>query len=73
VTAAAGVDMRQFFDRYVAGREDPPFEAALAQAGLRLVRGEPTWAIEEMPGATAAQLRVREGWLTGRAGTGVIP
>jgi predicted metalloprotease with PDZ domain len=68
VSVAAGVDMSDFFDRHVAGREDPPFDAALAQAGLRLVRGDATWAIEEAPGATAAQLRVREGWLTGRAG-----
>ena len=68
VSAAAGTDMREFFQRYVAGREDPPFDAALAEAGLRLVRGDSTWAVDEIPGATPVQLRVREGWLTGRAG-----
>ena len=72
VTAAAGVDMSEFFKRHVAGREDPPFDAALAQAGLRLVRGDATWRIEEIAGATAAQLRVREGWLAGRAGTAPV-
>jgi predicted metalloprotease with PDZ domain len=68
VSAAAGTDMSDFFARHVAGRDDPPFDAALAHAGLRLVRGDTTWAIEEIPGATPAQLRVREGWLTGRVG-----
>ena len=34
----AGVDMSDFFKRYVRGVESPPYEQALAQVGLRFVR-----------------------------------
>jgi len=34
----AGMDMSDFFKRYVRGVESPPYETAFAQVGLRLVR-----------------------------------
>jgi predicted metalloprotease with PDZ domain len=63
---AAGTDLHEWFSRHVGGTEDPDFDAALAGAGLRLVRGAPGWSIEEMPNATPAQLAVRAGWASGR-------
>ncbi len=63
---AAGVGMRDWFDLHVGGTDDPDFDEALAWAGLRLVRDEPRWHIEEMQAADPAQLRVRMGWVTGR-------
>ena len=68
VSEAAGVDLRDWFARHVGGVEDPPFDEALGGAGLRLVRGTNDWSLEEVPNATPAQLRVREGWITGRVG-----
>jgi predicted metalloprotease with PDZ domain len=38
VGEVAGADFHQFFERYVRGTEVPPYEEALAAAGLRLVR-----------------------------------
>jgi len=69
---AAGADLAPWFDRYVGGVEDPPFAASLAEAGLRLEsqpgpRGTEYTVVED-PNATADQLRVRHGWLTGTAG-----
>ncbi|MGH7633030.1 MAG: hypothetical protein ACRENC_04830, partial [Gemmatimonadaceae bacterium] len=73
VSEAAGTDMHAWFGRYVGGVEDPPFAETLALAGLRYeVRGEGNdreYVIEEIPGATAAQLRVRAGWLAGTTTT----
>jgi len=63
----AGEDMHGWFERYVGGTEDLDYDALLARAGLRLVRGD-RWKIEEVPNATPAQLSVRRGWLTGRSG-----
>ncbi len=67
-----GMDMHPWFERYVGGVELLPWDDALAMAGLRLViTGEGSsrsYAIEEMADATAAQKRVREGWLEGRTG-----
>lgn len=60
----AGDDMHSWFERYVAGTEDVDYDALLARAGLRLRRGD-RWSIEEMSGASSAQLRVRRGWTTG--------
>jgi predicted metalloprotease with PDZ domain len=68
VSEAAGTDMHDWFTRHVGGVEDPEFDQVLADAGLRLVRNGEEWAIEEMPNATAVQLRVRAGWLSGRTG-----
>ena len=63
----AGEDLHAWFERHVGGTEDVDYDAVLARAGLRLVRGE-KWMIEELPDATAAQRAVREGWATGRRG-----
>jgi predicted metalloprotease with PDZ domain len=63
----AGEDMHSWFERYVGGTEDLDFDALLARAGLRLVRGE-HWSIEEIAGASPEQLAVRRGWTTGRRG-----
>ena len=69
---AAGADLTPWFDRYVGGVEDPPFAASLAEAGLRL-QSQPgprgtEYTVVEDPNATADQLRVRHGWLTGTVG-----
>ena len=66
VGEAAGMDLHDWFASHVGGTEDPDFDTALGWAGLRLVRGDTSWTIEELPNATPAQLRVRSGWLTGR-------
>ena len=65
VSEAAGMDMHEWFERHVGGTDDMDYDQALAGAGLRLVRGYDAWRIEELPGATAEQLRVREGWIAG--------
>ena len=67
VSEAAGVEMFDWFQRHVGGTEDMDYDTALGWAGLTLVRPDSgAWRIEELPGATAEQLRVRSGWLTGR-------
>jgi predicted metalloprotease with PDZ domain len=63
---AADVDASDWFARHVAGTTDLDFDTALGWAGLRLVRDEPRWRIEEVSGATPEQMRVRLGWVTGR-------
>jgi len=63
-----GLDMHDWFERYVGGTEDMDYDEALAWAGLKLVRADSAqWRIEEMPDATPQQLRVRSGWLSGLA------
>jgi predicted metalloprotease with PDZ domain len=66
-SSVAGEDLHPWFERYVAGTEDLDYDALLARAGLRLVRGD-GWKLEELPNATAAQRTVREGWVSGRRG-----
>ena len=68
VSEAAGVDLHEWFTSHVGGTDDPDFDAALAGAGMRLVRNGDQWALEELPNATPAQLRVRAGWISGRTG-----
>ena len=63
----AGEDMHAWFERYVGGTDDLDYDALLARAGLRLVRGD-QWRIEEIPDATPAQRAVRDGWTSGRHG-----
>lgn len=69
VSEAAGTELGPWFDRYVGGVDDPPFAAALAQAGLQLETSgdpqHPRYVVVEDPRATPDQLRVRHGWLTG--------
>jgi predicted metalloprotease with PDZ domain len=67
VSAAAGMNMKEWFNRHVGGTEDMDYDAALAWAGLRLVRNENApWMIEEVADASLEQVRVRLGWITGR-------
>ena len=63
---AAGINMRDWFERHVGGTEDMNYDEALSWAGLRLNREGPQWRIEEIPEVSAAQMRVRMGWITGR-------
>jgi predicted metalloprotease with PDZ domain len=69
VSEAAGADMHDWFERYVGGVEELPFARTLALAGLAVSsRGsgeDSEYVVEELPNATAAQLRVRVGWLNG--------
>jgi predicted metalloprotease with PDZ domain len=66
VADVADVDARDWFERHVGGTVDLDFDEALGWAGLRLVRSGVRWRIEDAPDATAAQVRVRLGWTTGR-------
>ena len=67
VSEAAGTDLHGWFAAHVGGTEDPDYDTALGWAGLRLVRGDSAWAIEELPNASPAQLKVRAGWMNGRS------
>jgi len=68
VSDAAGADLHPWFERYVGGVEDLPWDATLARAGLRLeISGDAdrAYRLEEITGATPEQVRVRDGWLRG--------
>jgi predicted metalloprotease with PDZ domain len=69
VSEAAGTNMHDWFERYVGGVEELPFARTLALAGLavsaRGVGDDREYVVEELPNATAEQLRVRVGWLNG--------
>ncbi|HET7585250.1 MAG TPA: hypothetical protein VFK13_10090 [Gemmatimonadaceae bacterium] len=73
----AGTDMQPWFERYVGGVEELPWTETLALAGLRVrVTGEgkeKRYVLEEIPDATDAQRRVRDGWLTDTTGTTASP
>ena len=60
----AGEDLHPWFERHVGGTDDLDYDALLASAGLRLVREE-RWRIEELPDATPAQRKIRDGWTSG--------
>jgi len=68
---AAGTDMHAWFARYVGGTAEVPFASALAHVGVKYtVRGEGParrYEIEEDSTATAAQVALREQWLSGTA------
>ncbi|MGH7677854.1 MAG: M61 family metallopeptidase [Gemmatimonadaceae bacterium] len=67
VSDAAGVNLHEWFERHVGGVDDMNYDEALGWAGLRLVRPDSgAWTIEELPEISAAQNRVRLGWITGR-------
>ena len=61
--------MHDWFERYVNGVEELPFARTLSLAGLAVsARGtgdDREYVVEELPNATAEQLRVRVGWLNG--------
>lgn len=68
VSEVYGADLHEWFERYVGGTEELPWRETLALAGLELRVGEGrerTYELREAPNASAAQQRVREGWLTG--------
>ncbi len=68
VSAAAGVNMHDWFERHVGGTEDMDYDEALGWAGFKLVRADSgSWHIEELPSARPERLRVRAGWLSGLA------
>lgn len=66
VSQVIGSDMHAWFERYVAGTDDLPFDSILALAGMRLDRTGAQWRLSEIGDATPHQLSVRAGWLTGR-------
>ena len=57
-----GRDLHPWFERYVGGTEDVPWNEILALAGLSL---GPDGPLVELPNATPAQRRVRDAWLAG--------
>ncbi|MGH9943979.1 MAG: M61 family metallopeptidase [Pyrinomonadaceae bacterium] len=74
VSEAAGADFTEFFARHVRGTAPPPYEEALAQVGLKLVRteaksvaGSPRfeYRIEELEDAPREARERRSAWLKG--------
>lgn len=66
----AGADLHPWFERYVGGVEDLPWSETLPLAGLALtISGEGAgraYVLDVAPDATPEQVRVRDGWLTGK-------
>ncbi|MGI8997584.1 MAG: M61 family metallopeptidase [Pyrinomonadaceae bacterium] len=70
----AGMDFTDFFARHVRGVEPPPYDEALAQVGLKIVKGEASSAnqagrayrIEELKEASTPARERRRAWLRGR-------
>ena len=73
---AGSTDFADFFRRYVSGTDEMPFADLLARAGLTLgmlsqsqaskVQGVPqVYYVQEAPGATERQLRIRDGIMQG--------
>lgn len=62
-----GRDLHPWFDRFVGGTEDLPWDDLLKTVGLTVTRpaaGTPgRWALSESPDATADQVKMREAWL----------
>ena len=65
VSRAMGTDMHSWFERYVAGTEDLPFDDILALAGIRIDRSGNRWKLQDLPNATERQRAIRAGWLAG--------
>ena len=74
--AGAASTFEDFFKRYVSGTDEMPFADLLARAGLTLgmlsqgkasaVQGVPqVYYVQEAPGATERQLRIRDGIMQG--------
>ena len=65
-----GADLHDWFERYVGGTEELPWRETLALAGLTLTVSADsarTYKLSDAPNASAAQVRVREGWLSGKS------
>ena len=62
--------MHAWFDRYVGGTDDMDYDEVLAAAGMKLTPRCATnaagWHVEPLADATAAQVRIREGWVSGK-------
>jgi len=76
---AAGTDMHAWFDRHVGATDDMNYDEVLEPAGMRLVRDEQAaatsggrggggngWRIEPIANASAAQMKIRAGWISGK-------
>jgi predicted metalloprotease with PDZ domain len=61
----AGFDLSDFFTRYVRNVEPLPYDEALAQVGLRLVKQDGDFQIEEQPNASEKAKQLRQAWLSG--------
>lgn len=65
-----GEDLAPWFARHVGGVEEVDYAPLFAPFGLALASttesGARRWTVSEVADATPAQLRLREGWLTGR-------
>ncbi len=65
-----GLDLSDFFSRYVHDAQPLPYEEALAHVGLRLTRtpeaARTTYRIEKDDKASPAALALREAWLKGK-------
>ena len=77
---AVSTDFGDFFKRYVSGTDEMPFADLLGRAGLTLgmlsqskasaVQGVPqVYYVQEAPGATERQLRIRDGIMQGTTDT----
>ena len=70
------LNLASFFDGYVAGTKELPFDDLLALAGLRMVRrgqtrsGSPAYGIEEIGHPSDSQQRILNGLLKGSTSTG---
>ena len=69
---AAGADLHDWFERYVGGTDELPFEQALAHAGLTVrVSGDSAsrkYVVAPDSNATANQRALRDAWLATTAG-----
>ena len=67
----AGINLHDFFERYVRGTETPPYDDALASVGLRLVRqnrpgqNRAEYHIEDAQVLSHPALTQRRAWLNG--------
>jgi predicted metalloprotease with PDZ domain len=66
VSDAAGVDMHAWFEQHVGGTDDMNYDEVLAPAGLQLLRDGSGFLVEPMQGASSAQIKIRDGWITGK-------
>ena len=79
VSDAAGVDMHAWFDQHVGGTEDINYSEVLELAGIRLIARDArvandvpndvpndVYRLEPIAGATPAQVRIRDGWMSGK-------
>jgi predicted metalloprotease with PDZ domain len=67
VSDAAGTDMHAWFETHVGGTEDMNYDEVLTPVGLQLVRDGGNYRVEPSPNATAAEIKLRDGWVAGKA------